>query len=60
MLFSQNKIASPTFQVPVWSLGTQLETKGSWEFLKNKFPLISEPFSAYKHLFGNGHGDTEE
>ena len=35
MSVSQDKTASLTFQVPVWSLGMQLETKGSLEFLKN-------------------------
>ena len=61
MLFSQDKTASLTFQVPVWSLGTQLETKGSLEFLKSKCPLIFEAFSADdKLLIGNGHRDTEE
>ena len=61
MLFSQDKTASLTFQVPVWSLGTQLETKGSLEFLKSKCPLIFEAFSDdNKLLIGIGHGDTEE
>ena len=61
MLFSQDKTASSTFQVPVWSLGTQLETKGSLEFLKSKCPLIFEAFTADNRLFiGNGQGDTEE
>ena len=61
MSFSQDKTASSTVQVPVSSLGTQLETKGSLEFLKSKCPLIFEAFSADdKLLIGNGHGDTEE
>ena len=61
MSFSQDKIASSTFQVPVWSLRMQLETKGSLEFFKSKCPLIFEAFSANdKLLIGNGHGDTEE
>ena len=55
----QNSIS--IFQVPVWSLGTQLQTKGALEFLKNKCPLIFEAFSADdKFLIGNGHRDTEE
>ena len=61
MSFSQDKTASSAFQVPVWSLGMQLENKGYWEFLKSKYPLIFETFSADdKFLIGNGHGDTEE
>ena len=61
MLFSQDKTTSSTFQVPVWSLGTQLETKGSLEFLKSKCPLIFEAFSADNRLLiGNGQRDTEE
>ena len=61
MSFLQDKTASSTFQVPVWSLGTQPETKGSLELLKSKCPLIFEAFSADDKLFiGNGHGDTEE
>ena len=61
MSFSQDKTASSTFQVAVWSLGTQSETKGSWEILKSKCPLIFEVFKADDKLFiGNGHGDTEE
>ena len=55
------KTASSTFQVPVWSLGMQVETKGSWDFIKSKCPLIVEAFSADdKLLIGNGQGDTEE
>ena len=55
----QNSIS--TFQVPVWNLGTQLQTKGALEFLKNKCPLIFEAFSAdNKFLIGNGHSDTEK
>ena len=46
MSFSQDETASSTFQVPVWSLGTQPETKVSWEVLKSKYPLIFEAFSA--------------
>ena len=61
MSFSQDKTASSTFHVPVWSLGTQLETKGSLEFLKSKYSLVFEAFSAEENLLiGNGHGDTEE
>ena len=61
MSFSEDKTASSNFQVPVWSLGTQLQTKGSLQFLKSKCPLIFEAFSADdKLLIGNGHGDTEE
>ena len=61
MLFSEDKTASSTFQAPVWSLGTQLETKGSLEFLKSKCPLIFEAFSADNRLLiGNGQRDTEE
>ena len=60
-VISQDETASSTFQVPVWSLGTQPETKVSWELLKSKCPLIFEAFSADDRLFiGNGHGDTEE
>ena len=61
MSFSQDKTASSTFQVPVQSLGMQLETKGSLEFLKGKCPLIFEAVSADDELLiGNGHGDTGE
>ena len=61
MSFSQDKTASSNFQVPVWSLGTQPETKVSLELLKSKCPLIFEAFSANDKLFiGNGHRDTEE
>ena len=61
MSISQGKTVSSTFQVPVWSFGTQLETKGSLEFLESKCPLVFEAFSADdKLLIGNGHGDTEE
>ena len=61
MSFSQDKTASSTFQVAVWTLGTQLETKGSFDFLKTKYPPIFEAFSADdKLLIGNEHGDTEE
>ena len=61
MSFSQDKTASSTFQVPVLSLGTPLETKGALEFLKSKCPLIFEAYSADdKLLIGNEHGDTEE
>ena len=61
MSFLQDKTASSTFQIPAWSLGMQLETKGSLEFLKSKCPLIFEAFSAEdKFLIGNGHRDTEE
>ena len=37
---SQDKTESSTFQVAVWTLGTQLETKRSFDFLKSKCPLI--------------------
>ena len=58
MSFSQDKTVCSTFQAPVWSLATQLETKESLEFLKSKCPLIFEAFSADDKLFnGNGHGD---
>ena len=61
MSFSQDKTASSTFQVPVLSLATLLETKGALEFLKSKCPLILEAFSADdKRLIANGQGDTEE
>ena len=61
MLFCQDKTASSTFQVPVWSLGMQVETKGSRDFVKSKCPLIVEGFSADdKLLIGNGQGDNEE
>ena len=61
MWFSQDKTASSTFHVQAWSLGMQLETKGSWEFLKSKCPLNLEAFSADdKVLIGNGHRDTVE
>ena len=61
MSFSQDEAASSTFQVPVWSLGMQLETKGSLEFLKSKCPLIFGAFSGDdKLLIDNGHGNTEE
>ena len=61
MSFSQDKTVSSTFQVPVCSLGTQLESRGYLEFLKSKCPLIFEAFNADdKLLIGNGHGDTEE
>ena len=61
MSFSQDKTASSTFQVPAWSLGMQPESKGSWELLKSKYPLIFKAFGADDRLFiGNGHLDTEE
>ena len=61
MSFSQDKTASSTFQVPVWSLGAQLETTASLEFLKSKCPLILEALSADdKLLIGNGQRYTEE
>ena len=60
-LFGSYKTASSTFQVPVCSLGMQVETKGSWDFIKSKCPLIVEAFSADdKLLIGNGQVDTEE
>ena len=61
MPFSEEKTTFSTFQAPVWSLGTQLDSKGSLEFPKSKCPLIFEAFSADdKVLIGNGHRDTEE
>ena len=61
MSFSLDETASSTFQVPVWSLGMQPETKRSRELLKSKFPLMFEAFSADDKLFiGNGHEDTKE
>ena len=47
--------------MPAFSLGMQLETKGSWESAKNKCPLIFKAFSADdKLLISNGHRDTEQ
>ena len=61
MSFSQDKTASSTFQLPVWSLGIQPETKGSREFFKSKCPIIFEAFSADdKLLIANGHRNTEK
>ena len=61
MSFSQDKTTSSTFQAPVWSLGAQLETKGSLEFLQSKCSLTFEAISADdKPLIGSGHADTEE
>ena len=61
MSFSQDKTGSSTFQVPLWNLGMQLETKESWEFLTSKFLLIFEAFSDdSKLLIGNGDENTEE
>ena len=60
MSFSHDKTVFSTFQAPVWSLGTQLETGGSWEFLESKCPLIFEAFNADKLLIGNGQGDADE
>ena len=58
---SQDKTASSTFQVPVWSLGTQLEVKVSREFLKNECQLIFGAFNSNdKFLIGNGHWDIED
>ena len=56
-----DKIVSSTFQAPVWSLGRQLEIRGSWEFVKNTCPLIVDAFNADdKLLIGNGQGDADE
>ena len=52
MSFSQDKTASSTFQVPVRSLGTQLETKGSLEFLKSKCPIFEASSADDKLLIG--------
>ena len=61
MLFSQDKAACSAFEWPVWTLGTQRETKESSELLKTKCPLIFKAFSAdHKLLIGNGHRHTEE
>ena len=61
MSLSHDKTASSTFQAPVWSFVTQLETRGFWEFLKSKCPLTFEVFNADdKVLIGNGQGNTDE
>ena len=63
MSLSHDKTVSSTFQAPVWSLGTQLETRGSWEFLKSKCLLIFEADDKNaddKLLIGNGQGDADE
>ena len=61
MSLSHDKVVSSTFQAPVWSLGTQLETRGFWELLKSKCLLILEAFNADdKLLIGNGQGDADE
>ena len=60
MSFSQDETSS-TFQVPVWSSGTQPEINGSCEPLKSKFPLIFEAFSVdYELYIANEHRHTEE
>ena len=59
MLFSQDKTASSTLQVPVWSLGMRIDTKVSRRYLKSKCPLIFEAFKADDKVL-NGHGNTEE
>ena len=59
MLFSWDKTASSTFQVPVWSLGMQIDTKVCQKYLKIKCPLIFEAFKADDKIL-NGHGNTEE
>ena len=42
------------FNLPSTSLGTQVERRWSWEFLKSKCPLNFEAFNAdYKSLIGN-------
>ena len=46
MSFSKNETASSTFQVSVWSLGMQHETKGSWELFRNDCI-----FFFYLHIF---------
>ena len=56
MSLSRDKTVSSTFQAPVWSLGTQLDIRGSLEFLKSK--LTS--FLLDKFLIGNGQGDADE
>ena len=57
MSLSHDKTVSSTFPEPVWSLGTQLERRGSSEFLESKWPLIYEAFNADdKLLIGNGQG----
>ena len=61
MSLSHDKTVSSTFQAPVWSLGTQLDIRGSWEFLKSKCPLIFDAFNADdKLLIDNGQGDADE
>ena len=55
-------IQNSIFNLPSanWSLWTQLESKGSGEFLKCTFLLFFETFNADdKLLIGNGHQDTE-
>ena len=59
MSLSHGKTVSSTFQEPVWCLGTQLETKGSWEFLESNSPLLFEAFNTDdKLLIGNWQGDV--
>ena len=61
MSLSHDKTVSSTFQAPVWSLGTQLDIRGSWEFLKSKCPLIFDAFNADDRLLiGNGQGYADE
>ena len=61
MSLSQEETVFSTFQVPVWNVGMQLETKGSQELLKSKYPQSFEAFSTDDKLsIGNGHGGTGE
>ena len=61
MSLSHDKTVSSTFQALVWSLGTQLDIRGSREFLKSKCPLIFYAFNADDRLLiGNGQGDAGE
>ena len=61
MSLSHDKTVSSTFQASVWSLGTELETRGSGEFYKSKCSLIFEAFNVdEKLLIGNKHGDADE
>ena len=61
MSLLHDKTVSSTFPEPVWSLGTQLERRGSSEFLESKWPLIYEAFNADdKLLIGNGQGGADE
>ena len=47
--------------MPFWSLGIQLESKQSLEFLESKYLTHFQAFcSDDKLLTSNGHKDTEE